>query len=131
MKYTEGLKREMEEMKVKHGEGLHMLDNLQNQDWSKLIIDLKNENEVLRDELVVRNKEMTEMKTNLSMSLQVAGSSSQSHLGNVLENQSQQLVRMRRLVEEFEKREKQCNRKWTALLQENQSLQEKLAGQRQ
>lgn len=35
---------------------------------------------------------------------------------------------MKRIIEEYEKREKQCARKWTALLQENLSLQEKANG---
>jgi hypothetical protein len=29
---------------------------------------------------------------------------------------------MKRIIEEFEKREKQCSRKWNALLQENLTL---------
>jgi hypothetical protein len=35
---------------------------------------------------------------------------------------------MKRLIEEYEKREKQCSRKWNALLKENLSLQEKVNG---
>ena len=86
LKYTEGIKREIEEIKIKHGEGLQLLESLQSQDWSKLIIDLKGENAVLREELVTRGKEMAELKANLSLSLQGPGSSANSHLGNVLEN---------------------------------------------
>jgi len=34
---------------------------------------------------------------------------------------------MTRLVQEFEKKERQCTRKWNALLQENVQLTEKLS----
>jgi hypothetical protein len=37
---------------------------------------------------------------------------------------------MKRLIEEYDKREKQCTRKWNALLQENLAFQEKIAGVR-
>lgn len=47
-----------------------------------------------------------------------------SHFSTLLEQQSKELVRFKRILEEYEKREKQCSRKWTALLQENLLLQE-------
>ena len=54
------------------------------------------------------------------------GQGQQSHFTNLLESQSKEMVRMKRMIEEFEKRERQCQRKWNSLLQENLTLQEKI-----
>ncbi len=75
-------------------------------------MDLKKENELLREELVTRGKEFSELKQNLSMQMQVASakgisiSGKQTSAGSVpfqsiLETQSQELVRSRRLLEEY------------------------------
>lgn len=49
------------------------------------------------------------MKLNLSMAIQTAGSGNLSnHFTNLLENQSKEIVRMKRLIEEYEKKENQC-----------------------
>lgn len=68
--YTEGVKRSNEEIKHKHSDSLQLLSELQRQDWSKQIIDLKRENEVLREELGARQKEMGDIKQNLSFAMQ-------------------------------------------------------------
>ena len=48
-----------------------------------------------------------------------------SHFSNLLETQSTELCRLRQLLDEHEKREKQCQRKWNMLLKENLQLQQK------
>lgn len=47
---------------------------------------------------------------------------------NLLENLSQENIKNRRVIDEFQKRETICQRKWTKLLQENLDLQEKSNG---
>lgn len=47
---------------------------------------------------------------------------------NLLENQSQENVKARRLIDELQKREGICQRKWNKLLQENLDLQDKVNG---
>ena len=66
-----------------------------------------------------RQKELADIKQNLSFAIQGQSQHQQNHFTNLLENQSKELVRMKRLIEEYDKREKQCTRKWNALLQEN------------
>lgn len=61
----------------------------------------------------------------------VGGAQGGSHLTNLLENQAQENVRLQRLAQEYERREKLCTRKWNALLQENLQLQEKFNAQKQ
>ena len=105
------------------------LGELKKQDWSKQILDLKRENEFLREEMTQKQKEITGFKNNIAMAIQTSASSNaQSHLTNLLENQSKDNVRLNRLIQEYERKEKQCTRKWTALLQENLSIQEKHSG---
>ena len=89
-------------------------------------MDLKRENEFLREEITQKQKEIVTLKNNIAMAISTSASpNAQSHLTNLLENQSKENVRLNRLIQEYEKKEKQCTRKWNALLQENLSLQEK------
>ena len=41
---------------------MHLLQDLQRQDWSKQIIDLKKENDLMRDELLAKSRELNELK---------------------------------------------------------------------
>jgi len=67
------------------------------------------------------------MKEGIKQAMQQdTGLGQSSHFGNLLETQSKELCRMRRLIEEYDKRERQCQRKWNSLLQENLHLQEKV-----
>ena len=116
--YMETMKRQVEEYKAQFEQANQMLTELRKQDWSKQIMELKGENEFLREEITQKQKEFQNLKNNLAMAIQTSPSSSnvQSHLTNLLETQSQEVVRMSRLVQEFERKEKQCTRKWNALL---------------
>jgi hypothetical protein len=49
-----------------------------------------------------------------------------NHFGNLLENQSKEVCRLKKMLEEHERRERLCQRKWNSLLQENLHLQEKV-----
>ncbi len=131
--YMENIKREVEQYKNQFEQANQMLNELRKQDWSKQIMELKGENEFLREEISQKQKEFQNLKNNLAMAIQTSPSPSnvQSHLTNLLENQSQEVVRMTRLVQEFERKEKQCTRKWNTLLQENIQLTEKLNAQKQ
>lgn len=62
------------------------------------------------------------------MSNVLSHSQPQSHFKNLLETQAQEIVKQRKLLHEYEKREKQCIRKWNALLAQNLGLQEQLNG---
>ena len=127
--YLEATKKSYEEMRSKLEIATESLGELKKQDWSKQILDLKRENEFLREEMTQKQKEITGFKNNIAMAIQTSASSNaQSHLTNLLENQSKDNVRLNRLIQEYERKEKQCTRKWTALLQENLSIQEKHSG---
>lgn len=85
---------------------------------------------MLREELVHKQNELNDLKANLSLAIQSTSIGSQAnHFTTLLESQSKEIVRMKRILEEYERREKQCSRKWQSLLQENLSLQEKTNGQ--
>lgn len=131
--YMERVKRDVEDYRHKAEQAGQLLGELRKQDWSKQVMELKGENEFLREEIAHKHKEFTSLKSNLAMAIQTSASPSnvQSHLTNLLETQSQEVVRMTRLVQEFERKERQCTRKWNALLQENVQLTEKLNAQRQ
>jgi hypothetical protein len=74
----------------------------------------------MREEIQAKQKEINDMKYNMSLAIQTAGSGNISnHFTNLLETQSKEIVRMKRTIEDFDKKEKQCTRKWNSLLQEN------------
>eukprot|EP00347_Sterkiella_histriomuscorum_P018962 403343492 len=127
--YTEGLKRQNDQLKQANQDLSEKLGELSKQDWSKQIIEYKRECDFLREEIAQKVNELGDLKNNLSLSIQQTNAgNAANHFTNLLESQSKEIVRMKRVIEEFEKREKQCSRKWSALLQENLSLQEKQNG---
>lgn len=76
-----------------------MLGELRKTDWSKQIMELKSENEFLREEITQKQKDFTNLKNNLAMAISTSGSPNvQSHLTNLLENQSKEIVRMSRMI---------------------------------
>lgn len=85
--YMETMKRQVEEYKAQFEQANQMLTELRKQDWSKQIMELKGENEFLREEITQKQKEFQNLKNNLAMAIQTSPSSSnvQSHLTNLLE----------------------------------------------
>lgn len=68
--YVEVTKRKNEELKVQHSTLQQQLLHLQRQDWAKQLLDLQQQNELLREELSHRNKELNDIKHNLSIAMQ-------------------------------------------------------------
>jgi hypothetical protein len=56
-------------MRLKLDSANNILQSLQNQDWSKQILDLKRENEFLRDEIALRTKDFQNLKQNLAIAI--------------------------------------------------------------
>ena len=67
--YIETCKKDKEEMRLKLDSANSILQSLQNQDWSKQILDLKRENEFLRDEIALRTKDFQNLKQNLAIAI--------------------------------------------------------------
>lgn len=63
--------------------------------------------DLLREENLRKDKELSDLRTGIKIAMQGPNQAS-SHLQNLLEQQSQELCRLRRLAEEYEKREKAC-----------------------
>jgi cell division septum initiation protein DivIVA len=86
-------------MRVRYEQATEALGELKKQDWSKQILDLKRENEFLREEVAHKHKEVAALKNNIAMAISTSGSANvQSHLTNLLENQSRENVRLNRLI---------------------------------
>ena len=93
---------------------------------------LKHEVEVLRSENRAKTDEIQNLKEGIKQAMQQDSGTMSSHFGNLLENQSREVCRLKKMLEEHERRERVCQRKWNALLQENLHLQEKVtAGSQQ
>ena len=89
---------------------------------------LRKEAELLREEVALKHGELSALKANLALAAQTAGGQA-GHFAALLESQSREAVRLKRVLEECERREKQCARKWQQLLAENLALQERAKGQ--
>ena len=86
---------------------------------------MRTENQSKDDELVQLRegiKRAMQSQTNPNSSSQ----SSANHFSSILESQSLELCKLRRLIEEHTRRERTCQRKWNALLRENLTLQQKI-----
>ena len=55
--YIENMKREVDQYKMQYEQANQILTELRKQDWSKQIMELKGENEFLREEVVQKQKE--------------------------------------------------------------------------
>lgn len=97
--YLEATKKGHEDMRTKLELATEQLAELRKQDWSKQILDLKRENDFLREELNHKQKEITGFKNNISMAMQTSGSANaHSHLTSLLETQSKENFRLTRLI---------------------------------
>lgn len=91
---------------------------------------LKKQVAELTDELSVKQKYLEDLKQNMKVAMQSISNTDDHQqqsaiFANLLENLSQENVKSRRLIDELQKREGICQRKWNKLLQENLDLQEK------
>lgn len=57
------------------------------------------------------------------MQTDASGAPQSAHFAKILEAQSNELCKLRRLLDEHQLRERTCQRKWNALLKENIQLQ--------
>lgn len=78
----------------------------------------------MRSENRTKTDEIANLKEGIKHAMQTDNGS--SHFGNLLENQSREVCRLKKMLEEHERRERVCQRKWNSLLQENLHLQEKV-----
>lgn len=87
---------------------------------------MKHEVEVLRSENKAKTEEIGSLKEGIKQAMQQDNGTMSNHFGNLLENQSKEVCRLKKMLEEHERRERLCQRKWNSLLQENLHLQEKV-----
>jgi len=87
---------------------------------------LRHEVDVLRSENRAKTDEIANLKEGIKQAMQQDNGTLSSHFGNLLENQTREVCRLKKIIEEYERRERVCQRKWTSLLQENLHLQEKV-----
>ena len=75
----------------------------------------------MRSENQSQHDELVQLREGIKRAMQDGGTSQEpsQHFSNILETQSHELCKLRRLVEEHQRRERQCQRKWNALLKEN------------
>lgn len=70
---------------------------------------LRNEVEVLRQENRAKTDEIVCLKDGIKQAMQQDNRGNfSSHFGNLLENQSKEVCRLKKLLEEHEKRERLC-----------------------
>lgn len=67
---------------------------------------MKRENDFLREEITHKQQEVQSLKNNIAMAISTTTSANAPHLTSLLENQSRENVRLSRLVQEFEKKER-------------------------
>jgi hypothetical protein len=127
------MKQSLDDISLKYLDASKMLTSLNSQDFAKQNLILKRQNSELTEDLALKQKYIDDLKQNMKMAMSRLSSSRDSEqqtaiFSQLLENLSQENVRNRRVIDEFQKREGQCQRKWNKLLQENLDLQEKING---
>ena len=127
------MKKTNEELNFKFLESQQLLDQLKTQDFAKQNLILKRQTQELVEELAVKQRYLNDLKQNMKMAMQSISNSSDHQqqsaiFSSILENLSQENVKNRRMIDELQKREGLCQRKWNKLLQENLDLQDKVNG---
>lgn len=125
------MKKQNDELNFKFLDAQQLLEQMKSQDFAKQNLILKRQTAELTDELAVKQKYLEDLKQNMKLAMKSINNSAdhaqQSAIfANMLENLSLENVKNRRLIEEFQKRENLCQRKWNKLLQENLDLQDKV-----
>lgn len=124
--FSTQLKQHVESLKYEVMSERERFAAIQGQDLAKQIIQLKHEIEVLRSENRAKTEEIGSLKEGIKQAMQQDNGTMSNHFGNLLENQSKEVCRLKKMLEEHERRERICQRKWNSLLQENLHLQEKV-----
>lgn len=73
----------------------------------------------MRTESKSQAVELKHLQDGIKRAMQAGGGPGSNHFSNILETQSQELCKLRRTLEEHQRRERCCQRKWNALLKEN------------
>ena len=127
------MKSSLDDVSLKYLDASKQLTTLSSQDFARQNLILKRQNQELVDDLTMKQKYIDDLKANMKLAMsrlsQTSNSEQQTSIfSQLLENLSQENVKNRRIIDEFQKREGQCQRKWNKLLQENLDLQEKING---
>jgi len=77
---------------------------------------LKHEVDVLRSENRTKTDEIVNLKEGIKHAMQQDNGTMSNHFGNLLENQSKEVCRLKKMLEEHERRERLCQRRWNSLL---------------
>ena len=96
-------------------------------DLAKTCLNQRGEIEQLRRQNQRLQDELTGLKEGIKKAIQNSDKNQSNHFTSLLESQSQELTKLKRLIDEYNRREKQCQRKWNTLLRENMEMQQKMA----
>lgn len=127
------LKKGLDDLNIKYLDSQEQLGQLSSSDFAKQNLIMKRQNVELIEELQMKTRYLEDLKSNMKLAMQGI-SSTRDHeqqsaiFSSVLENLSQENVKSRRIIDELQKRENLCQRKWNKLLQENLDLQQRING---
>ena len=96
-------------------------------DLAKTTLNQRGEIEQLRRQNQRLQDELTGLKEGIKKAIQNNDKNQSNHFTSLLESQSKELTKLKRLIDEYNRREKQCQRKWNTLLRENMEMQQKMA----
>ena len=118
------MKKSLDEANLKYMDAQSVLDQMNSQDFAKQNMILKRQNLDLIEEKTLLKKYIDDLKQNMKVAMSNINSSHDHQqqtaiFSQLLENISQDNVKCKRIIEELQKRENQCQRKWNKLLSEN------------
>lgn len=114
--FSTQLKQQLESSKYEVIAERERFAAISGQDLAKQVIMLKHEVEVLRSENRAKTEEIVSLKEGIKQAMQQDSGTMSNHFGNLLENQSKEVCRLKKMLEEHERRERLCQRKWNSLL---------------
>ena len=107
------MKSSLDDVSLKYLDASKQLTTLSSQDFARQNLILKRQNQELVDDLTMKQKYIDDLKANMKLAMsrlsQTSNSEQQTSIfSQLLENLSQENVKNRRIIDEFQKREGQC-----------------------
>lgn len=114
--FSTQLKQQVESLKYEAMSEREKFEAIYGQDLAKQVLMLKHEVDVLRSENRTKTDEIVNLKEGIKHAMQQDNGTMSNHFGNLLENQSKEVCRLKKMLEEHERRERLCQRRWNSLL---------------
>lgn len=120
--YASNIQKQLDTVKIDLKEKEREIYNYRNSEWGK-VISLKDKNiDSLNHELIFYKSELQKIKSTIFSSQMNVVNDVSLQINILLDNYLVENKKLKRIIDEYNRKEKECTRKWNAVILENNNL---------